>query len=75
MQDWIFEFLQVECSHMADMAKQIVEANGLSNGNLFASLVLIKFFGFVFVAFISSLLCFADFVVFNCSHNGFEGKD
>lgn len=25
---------QVECSHMADMAKEIVEANGFSNGEV-----------------------------------------
>lgn len=31
--------LQVECSHMADMAKEIVETNGFSNGIFLRSLV------------------------------------
>ena len=26
-------YFQVECSHMANMAKEIVESNGYSNGN------------------------------------------
>lgn len=38
-----FKF-QVECSHMADMAKEIVEANGFSDGE-----VIIKFILFLLV--------------------------
>ena len=49
MQDWVLDFLQVECSHMADMAKQIVEANGFSNGNLFCFLLLVNYWCFFLV--------------------------
>lgn len=63
---------QVECSHMADMAKEIVEANGYSNGNV---LVLTCYFLSLSVfASIVAGLCIYSFIICCYSYNGFEGK-
>ena len=47
---------QVECSHMADMAKEIVEANGFSNGDV------IFFNMFAFIIYFSICFCSCSFI-------------
>lgn len=63
----LFSDLQIECSQMADMAKEIVKTNGFSDGDFLA------FYYLFYDSFYSMLISCCDILLtfcFRCSHYG-----